>query len=94
MDTQTILHILNATRTPQADLSINLDNQKVFFVREGRRPKIVDRTVYRVRFDEDNRLIGNLIQTSGDETRPQYAYDFERRSWQPDTQRNVISINP
>ena len=93
MDTQTILHILNATRTSQADLSINLDNQKVFSVREGRRPKIVTRTVHRVRLD-GNRLIGNLIQTSGGETRPQYVYDFERRSWQPDTQRDVVSINP
>lgn len=76
-----IRQILIATKAQDSDVSINLDNQRVYVRDIKGLSKRVTRTVYRVRF-EDGRLIGHLLNRTGTgEPWPLYQFSTEKQAW-------------
>lgn len=65
------------TRTPDEDLSLNIDNQSVTFPNRSGRVRTLTRTVYRVHFDDDA-LIGSVL-VKGEWNR----VAFDGRHWTP-----------
>lgn len=72
--------ILRATRTPAADVSINLENQPVYVRAASGKYRRTTRTIYRARFEE-NVLVGHLHQRNTTETWPQVFFDLQKRTW-------------
>ena len=79
------------THALYADMSINLDNQRVRIPKaNGKGYRQVVRTVYRVRYEPSNdpkrmdAIIGNIHQKQGDHTWPQVRYHRESQVWRQD----------
>lgn len=84
MDYEDIRKLLLDTQTRFADLSVNLDEQTVSMPKANGSYRKVTRTVYRVRYDDDDDLIGNLHQKRGDSTWPQVRFHRRTQTWRPD----------
>lgn len=84
---RTILDICHCTHTDLSDVSINLENQRVYVDGKEGRYKRVQRSIYRARFD-GNRLIGNINKRDGSETFPLYVYNVKNRGWYPDQHKS------
>lgn len=81
MTDREIGQILIATKAQHSDMSINLDNQRVYVRDIKELSKRVTRTIYRVRF-ENGRLIGHLLNRSGTgEPCPLYEFSTDKQAW-------------
>ena len=81
-DLEKALQITKSTGVFMEDVSFNLEAQPVYLSREGRRGKRVERAIYRVRFDQQGRLIGHLLNRTGEgEPFPVYFYDDRQYLW-------------
>ena len=81
-DLEKALEITKSTGVFLEDVSFNLEAQPIYLSREGRRGKRVKRTIYRVRFDQQGRLVGHLLNRTGEgEPWPLYLYDESQSIW-------------
>lgn len=81
MTDREIRQILIATKAQHSDMSINLDNQRVYVRDSKGLSKRVTRTIYRVRF-ENGRLVGNLLNRSQTgEPWPLYEFSTDKQAW-------------
>ena len=79
--TTDIEKILQATYTPETDVSISLDNQRVLI--EGQDCP-VKRKIFHVKFDDFDHLTGSMLVSRGDRySWLPYIYDFNKEMWRP-----------
>lgn len=85
MTHQTIIEICSEAGINNEDLTINLENQNVYLPTEdGNRRKShkQKRTIYRARYNDNNRLIGDVLnrKPTGDPW-PLVEYNTKKNTW-------------
>ena len=77
-----INQLTEITETDTDDVSINLENQRAYVLGKNRRLKPIVRTVYRVRFIE-NELVGHIMRMSDRDKFPLYRFNRKNKGWYP-----------